>query len=175
MEQKNLCPRGRNVLQTLTSLPKHMLSVQGRDNVSEFVLHDICRSDCFNLSKAAYFIDNPDFDCCKGVAGFSVEEQFAQDVVWDHPDTFSEFMKHSSFNQKVRNLVRPSYRRCNACEKDMIQELAADIGVHDPLYYVWDLKHDNHGVLIFERTPGDTHGLDDYMHGLYMLGFCPIH
>lgn len=175
MEQKNLCPRGRTVLQTLTSLPKHMLSLQGRENISEFVLHDICRSDCFNLPKAAYFIDNPDFDCCKGVAGFSAAEQFPHEVIWDHPETFSDFMQHASFNQKVRNLVHPSYHRCKTCEKDMVHDLASAIGVRDPLYYIWDLKHDNKGVLIFERMPGDTHDLDSYLHGLYMLSFCPIH
>ena len=44
--------------------------------MSEFVLHDICNPNCFNLQKAAFLVDNPDFDCLKGVAGFSADEAY---------------------------------------------------------------------------------------------------
>lgn len=175
MEHKNLSPKNLQILGLLTSLPKNILSMHGHENVSEFVLHDLCKPECFNLKYAAYFIDNPDFDCCKGIAGFAQEEKYQDDSVWKNPESFSEFMKRSAFNQKVRKVSRPSYRRCNGCEGEIVKELAGNLGMTNPEFFSWDLKHDNHGIVIFEQVPTNNHQLDDYLHGLCLLGFCPIH
>ena len=63
--------RHYTILNTLSKLPRKMLSLKGQENVTEFVLHELCHKNCFNLDKAAYFVDNPDFDCLKGMAGFA--------------------------------------------------------------------------------------------------------
>ena len=49
-----------NVLNTISRLPRKMLSLKNQENITEFVLHDLCNKKCFNLEKAAYFVDNPD-------------------------------------------------------------------------------------------------------------------
>src|ERR1700691_4148672 len=103
MEHYEQLQRQCKMLSCLAALPKRILSLHGEDNVTEFVLHDLCHQDCFNLNKAAYFVDNPDFNCSKGVAGFSRDEPFNEcEVIWSKADAFSEHMKKSAFNQRVR-------------------------------------------------------------------------
>lgn len=76
MEHTTMSPRHKQVLVCLSCLPHKMLSVHGLSNATEFVLHELCQSSCFNLKKAAYFVDNPDFDRLQGVAGFNKEEEY---------------------------------------------------------------------------------------------------
>ena len=55
----------------LADLPKRMVplyDLEAIGNIPEFVLHDLCHEDCFNLKKAAFLVDNPDFDSLQGVA-----------------------------------------------------------------------------------------------------------
>ena len=174
MERKLLSPRGCDILTTLSSLPHKILSIHGRENISEFVLHDLCKPECFNLKRAAYFIDNPDFDCCKGIAGFCKEEQYANGL-WQNPESFTDFMNRSAFNQKVRNTTKSSYKKCKSCDDTILKELAQEVNIENPEYYTWDLKHDNHGILIFERNSEDSEKLHEYLHGACILGFCPVH
>ena len=70
METKTL-ERQNRMLHHLAQLPRLMIDVHGRDNISEFILHELCSEPCFNLRKAAYLVDNPDFNCLRGVAGFA--------------------------------------------------------------------------------------------------------
>src|SRR5437762_734031 len=105
MNREELLAKQNRMLLCLTGLPKKMVSLHGAENIGEFVLYDLCNECCFNLSKAAYFVDNPDFNCTKGVAGFSRNEiQNACSGVWDNPEAFSSCMRNSSFNQKVRHV-----------------------------------------------------------------------
>ena len=62
------------ILIHLSTLPQKILSLHGRADLAEFVLRDLCHERCFNLKKAAFFIDNPDFNHLKGIAGFCHEE-----------------------------------------------------------------------------------------------------
>ena len=73
--------RRHNVLHHLTHLPRKIVSLNGAENLTEFVLHDLCQSRCFNLPKAAYFVNNPDFNCIKGVAGVHADELFQGDAI----------------------------------------------------------------------------------------------
>ena len=100
------------ILNHLSTLPQKLLSVHGTENVTEFVLHDLCSTHCFDLKKAAYLVDNPDFDCLKGVAGFSAEEAYPQDAIWETPELFIAHMKKSAFNNKVRIYFKTQYGSC---------------------------------------------------------------
>lgn len=164
-----------HLLKCLASLPKKMLKMHGTENLTEFVLHDLCNHQCFDLSKAAYFVDNPDFDYLKGVAGFDSQDDFVpSDNLWDNPDQFSKHMSQCEFNQIVRKIEKPSFKRANQKEEDLVEEVCIQLGIEDPIYYCWNLKNDNHGIFVFEK-PEDYKIIEpNILEGLCLLGFCPV-
>lgn len=177
MKHYKYSQRQHEVLRCLCGLPRMMLMLKEYNNVPEFILHDLCQPTCFNLSKAAYFVDNPDFDCLCGIVGLSRDEvNFDNQDVWYKPDEFSCSMQDSPFNQKVRAIERESLKRTkNNSEQALVQDIAKILGMAQPSACTWDMKHDNYGMLIFERAAFDDTEADDYMlNGLSMLSFCPI-
>jgi hypothetical protein len=175
VENNEVLLRQYAMLKCLAGLPKKMISLHGADNITEFVLHDLCHTDCFNLSKVAYFIDNPDFDHTKGIAGFSRSESDDCKKVWEQPDDFSARMKNAAFNQQVRNVSRLSSYKNNYSLETVAQELAKDLNFKNYGSYSWQLKHDNHGVVLFEKVNASDTVADEYLlNGLSLLGFCPV-
>jgi hypothetical protein len=165
------------VLNCLSSLPKKILSLHGTDNVTEFVLHDLANNKCFNLKTAAFFIDNPDFDCLKGVAGFSQSEQYAGPESWNNPEKFSEHMRTSQFNNKVRAFEIGSLQKSGKSAERIAQELAERLSLNNPTAYTFAMKHNNQGLLLFERQDNEnnTEDVQELMpHGACLLGFCPV-
>jgi hypothetical protein len=175
MKPKEKLQRQHEVLRYLSGLPRLMLMLKERDNVPEFVLHDLCHPTCFNLNKAAYFIDNPDFNCLRGVVGLSRDEvKFDKQIIWDNPEEFSYSMQSSPFNQKVRDIERSS-SKMNGSEEEIVQELAHLLGIVQPSACTWNMKHDNYGLLVFEKAAFDDTAVDEYLiNGVSMLSFCPI-
>ncbi len=174
MERVNISPRRHQMLTRLTELPVKILSRHDLENITEFVLYELCGPNCFNLKKAAYFVDNPDFNCLKGVAGITNSDQFGNNY-WEQPEKFSHFMKESKFNQQVRNLTRPSAKHNKTADTKLAQDLAAELSLKNPAFYSWNMKHGNHGLLLFEHSPETAHEIDDQvLQGLCLLGFCPI-
>lgn len=170
-----MSPRHHQILKSITYLPQKILSLHGTDNVTEFVLHTLCNEECFNLSKAAYLIDNFDFNCLKGVAGFAKDEEYGSaESVWDNPKNFTEHMGSCKFNQQVRGINRPSSKRNVAIERT-VEDIASHLEMDNPSYYTWTLKYDNHGILLFEHKSPELQGLDEeILRGLSLLGFCPV-
>lgn len=176
MKHDEKLQRQHEVLRCLNGLPRMMLILKERDNIPEFVLHDLCHPNCFNLCKAAYFVDNPDFDCLRGVAGLSRDEvYFDKQTIWDKPDDFSNSMQASPFNQKVRTIEHSSLKRTNGSEQELVQELAQMLGITQPSACTWDMKYDNYGLLIFEKAAFDDTAVDEYLlNGVSILSFCPL-
>lgn len=176
MEHDEILLQHKKVLGSLSHLPKKLLSVHDLDNATEFVLYELCNEGCFNLHKAAYFIDNPDFDLFKGVAGFSQAEAYSDwDGVWNNPEAFTTFMQQSDFNQKIRKFCSDSVHRNNKSYDDKISEMADEMGLNDPSYFSWDLKHDNKGILLYEKGGEDTSLVEEhFLNSLYLLSFCPV-
>lgn len=166
------------VLCSLNALPRKILGLHGQENLTEFVLHDLAAADCFNFHRAAYFVDNPDFDCLKGIVGFNRQEVGGvSSDVWQDADRFSERMRGSAFNQRVRNFERPSLRRIGSPDEVIARELAD--GIEMPHYHFcsWDTKHQNHGFLIYEPVEEDKHreiALPFVKDAACLLGLCPI-
>ncbi len=75
MKPNELTPRYEALLRCFTHLPQQILSLHKIDNATEYVLHSLCDAGCLDLQKAAYLVDNPDFDCLQGVAGFNKAEE----------------------------------------------------------------------------------------------------
>ncbi len=75
---------GGDLLRQVTQIPTRILKNHDLHGLSSLLLHHLSSDECFNLSKAAYFVDNPDFDQLVGVAGFARDEA-AQCDIWDQP------------------------------------------------------------------------------------------
>ncbi len=173
MKQNETSPRYEKLLRCFTNLPQQILSLNGTENMTEYVLHSLCEEGCLNLSKAAYFIDNPDFDCLKGVAGYSKEEEtYTCDTVLG--TDFKEHMDNCAFNKKVRGLNFPSPRRLKEENDRHVHHLAGILGMTNPIYHTWTIKHDNYGLLIFELQRPDDAQQQEFLEGLSILGFCPV-
>lgn len=164
------------MLTCLVDLPRKMLSLDDVENVTEFVLHDLCHEHCFDLNKAAYFVDNPDFDCLKGVAGFSRDQSYKNcDAIWHETDSFSNHMHSSPFNKKVRNTHRCSVKKSNDSYEQLAQEIANDLGFKHHGVCSWNMKHQNNGLVIYEKESANETFADSYIaNGLSLLSFCPI-
>lgn len=176
MERDEMLSKHQRVLGSLSCLPKKVLSVHSLDNAPEFVLHELCNQGCFNLHKAAYFVDNPDFNLFKGVAGFSQAEAYSDwNEIWNNPSAFTTFMQQSDFNQKIRKYCMDSIHRSNRSYDNLIADISKEIGLNEPSYFSWDLKHENKGLLVYEKNGMDAALFEEhFLNSLYLLSFCPV-
>ncbi len=176
MKQKATVQEHHMLLSRLQQLPRKILLLHGTENIPEFVLHELCHEKCFNVHKAAYFVDNPDFDCLKGVAGINHNEGVIKEDIWSNSDRFSQKMKASQFNQKVRGILHKSVHNRHLHENDLFSLLAREVGMQHPKLYHWDMKYDNHGLLIIEDDDDNHVWKDEYLsNSVYLFGFCPVH
>lgn len=173
MERPDILKK-HEILHRLSGLPQKLLRLHGNENVSAFVLHELCDSQCFNITKAAYIVDNPDFDCIKGVAGFSATEAYNNQPIWDNPEAFNEHVKKSEFNNKVRDFEKPSMRKASKSDEQTCHMVAEYVGISKPGYCAWDMKHDNHGMLVYETQLSCPVSQEILTNGACFLGFCPI-
>lgn len=174
MDENELLHRHKKIVRYLSCLPKQMLAIESMDNITEFVLHGLCNKDCFDLERAAYFVDNPDFDCFKGVAGFVKSEHDRDwDNIWSNPEAFSSSMQKSNFNQKVRTYLSRSVASSNKNLEDLIQEIGKELGFQNPSACSWDMKYFNKGFLVYEKN-GDKDFDEHFLSSLYFLSFCPV-
>ncbi len=172
-----LLERKKNILEHLSMLPRKILSLHGHDNLTDLVLHELCNERCFNIDKAAYFIDNPDFDCLRGAAGHCRADFSEHDGdIWQSPDYFVGYSQKSPFNQKVRSCMHDSSFRHKKDERETVACIAQELDLSRHGFYSWPLKNDNHGIFIYERAQdSDFEGHDDFLpEGVVLLSFCPV-
>jgi len=173
MKHENISEKRLKILEYFSELPEKMLSCDNIENMIEFVLHCLCSEDCFNLTKAAYFIDNIDFNCLKGIAGYNHVEKFQEPAIWSKPEHFTSHMKSCDFNQTVRGVSRPSALKAQKAD-ELAKELGQLLSIKNPALYSWKIKYDNYGIFIFEPIP-DAEELNGFiLKGLHLLGFCPM-
>ncbi len=162
-------------LRSLLCIPHKILSFGHHDNLTAFVLHELCHDACLNLDRAAYFIDNPDFNCFKGISGIDrvQEEKIKMEDVWKNPDDFKKHMHNSAFNKKVRDVQKPSTKNQN--EEDFINTMADYLSLHNHKYHAWDIKHGNRGYLLYEPAKNQAEEFAELMpYAVSLLAFCPI-
>jgi len=178
MKSENMVNNHAYVVDRLRRLPRKMLLLHGLDNVTEFVLHELASKHCFDLKKAAYFIDNPDFNCFKGVVGVSNAELHGIEDIWTNPDIFTQQMIQSPFNQHVRSFTYKSHKKHNEPYEKVADAIAHELGIEQYDFYLWNMKHDNHGFLVCEKndmTSQEKLQDDIVVDGLSLLSFCPVH
>lgn len=175
MELKNL-NKNYELVKRLSRIPGKIISLHGRENIMEFVLHDLSIPSSFNFSKAGYFVDNPDFDHLKGVAGYVATQAFEhQHGIWDHADLFTRHMQGSPFNKQVRNITRTSPKKGCLNVQPLVDGVAQELGMGKAQFFCWDMKHNNHGLFIYELENGYDHwDTEDLLSGLHLLSLCPI-
>ena len=181
MKQTDVLHKHNELLKFLNYLPKKIVLLhnieQHLDHIPEFVLHDFCHKSCFDLAKAAYFVDNPDFNCFKGVAGVCTHEsEFCKGIhdVWEEPEKYCAYIKESPFHKRVRAIERASIKR-NGSEEKIVAEIAEELEVTSPYLFSWPMKHGNYGFLVIERNEHNDDLIEEHLpQGAYLLSFCPI-
>ena len=174
MENQNCQQSQGELLQHLGNLRKMMVHNHELENLSEFVLHDLCNGPCFHINKAAYFINNPDFNMLRGITGYDKKEAMLHDT-WNNQKEFIASMQNSRFNQKVRNKLEKSFEQGQISQEYMIRKLADYLEMDKPAYHVWNAKHANHGLLLYEQSSHAQGYHQDYVRdSLYYLSFCPV-
>ncbi len=149
-----LTEQEKHLVKIITHLPHRILQYYDIDGLSQLLLCEIGRDRTFGLTKAAYFVDNPDFDHFMGVAGYCQDEcGIDEEDVWDDPHHFLERLAEVEFNNKIKGITETSVHRkhLDLQDKEEILELGRKMGMKNPHYFVWNMKHDNHGVLIYEH------------------------
>jgi hypothetical protein len=174
MAHKDSSNRDHELLTRLSDFSKNLTSHHYLENLSEFVLHDVCSTDLFALPKAAYLVNNPDFACLKGVSGYHHPESFAKGHSWNNQKAFTSHMQNADFNKKVRSIQDRSLQLDGSGHQDKIYALADQLQINDPTYHVWPMKHDNSGILIFEKPQDFGQDQEHLLKFLYMFSFCPI-
>ena len=178
MKPEMMMYRNAQIADSLRRLPRKILQLHGLDNVTDFVLHELCSKDCFNIPKAAYFIDNPSFNCLKGVVGIAGTELQDVENIWKDPHRFAQKVSESPFNQKVRSFNYESSKHKGYEAEKIAENIAKELGLGEYGFYSWDMKHDNHGFLVCEKNADKDyeHPHDEIMvDGLCLLSFCPVY
>jgi len=150
-----LSDHDRAFIDIVTGLPHKILRHHALDDLSQMVLHELGHDTGFSLSRATYLIDNPDFDHLLGVAGFDAAEcALHQKNIWEHPECFCKDMANAEFNAKVRKIANNSFTRkdINLNDAHDVRALGYELGIKDPSYFSWNMKHGNHGLFIFENN-----------------------
>ena len=164
------------ILRFFTHLPKQILKLHEIENVTEYVLHSLCEEGCLNFTKAAYFIDNPDFNFMKGIAGFDKADEIytCESAIAEDGSIITE-RSNCDYSQKVREITISSPKRNGESPEKAIERLVETLEMSNPLCHSWNIKHDNYGILIYEcadETEKKFH--EEFLHGLSILGFCPV-
>lgn len=174
MEHTKYGDRHAEILAVLSQLPRKMVALQGDDQAAAFVLYELCQQQCFDIERAAYFVDNPDFNCLKGVVGCSRQELSCPVDIWQAHDSFAHSLKQSDFHNRVSALSHTSIKHEGRSETEAIAVIAQQLGIQNPTHCSWNLKNDNHGLLIFQRPEDQRISEEQLVNGLSLLSFCPI-
>lgn len=169
----------QQLVERLIDLPNKIIENHELEHLPQVVLHYLGHDDCFGLEKAAYFADNPDFDHLLGAAGYCKKEcDFSNvDEIWSSPNSYAQRMDHGDFHKKVQKVLRNSLRKkhLDITNADDIMIIAQELEIEPAEFISWNLKHGNHGVLIYQPN----YSLDEWQGQLFkkaveFLGFCPI-
>lgn len=158
----------------LGNIPEKMIMTHGCENLAEFVLHELCHESCIAFSKIAFFVDNPDFNCFKGIAGISHNERFTQSDAWNNVTDFSEHMRNALFNQSIRSIARESVIRTGSQWEQCANNLGETITVENPGWFMFSAKHGNTGLLVFTPNTLNDHTRMTLAAGSSLLGLCPV-
>ncbi|MFC1854263.1 hypothetical protein ACFLY6_00130 [Candidatus Dependentiae bacterium] len=137
----------RGLVDGILALPHKIVQNHHVDGLAQLVLYDISNPGRFGLKKAAYLVDNPDFDCLHGIAGFHHGEfEAPPDDVWKNPVESAKTMNDLTFNKNVRSFKSCSLNR----QKSDHSKILSEFEIENPSTIGWPMKYGNHGIFIYE-------------------------
>lgn len=134
----------------IIEIPQTILEFHHKSGLTDFVLQKIANQKCFSFNRAAYLVDNPDFNFLKGICGFCKSSNPA------NFSTISDDLLHqisqSEYNNKVKAFQNKSFKANNIDIKNpqTLTELSCALDIPNPQIYSWNLKNNNFGILIFK-------------------------
>lgn len=161
----------------LLDLPHKILSHDDLDGIQQLVLYELAHDESFGLTKASYLIDNPEFNCLKGVAGYDKAEccVIAGKDPWEDPRVAIDSMRQGKFHQQVSSFMHSSLARTNQTDldTDAIATLSSKIGMQHSSFVTWPMRHGNHGILLFEENDLPHERRRELLqHFVALLGLC---
>jgi hypothetical protein len=163
-------------LDNLLGLPRKILHNHGVDGLAQIVLHELGHHDSFGINRASYLIDNPDFGCMRGVAGYANDEcVYHQSDIWNDPTVFARDMQKAKFHGDVAKFLYTNLKRTarNDIDEKAVNDVGHMLGMHNPLWLTWPMQHGNHGILLFEqRAQAPAHHRDIFNHFAPLLSLC---
>ncbi|MFH1643916.1 MAG: hypothetical protein ABIA74_01955 [bacterium] len=169
----------QSIIRYLSALPHKILQFHDLDGLAQMILHELAHKPAFNLKRATYLVDNPDFDHLIGVAGFEEQECHLHKVdLWQSPDLFSNDMQEANFHNDIKKFLKNSLKKndINLNNSQEVSGLGHFLGMKEPDYFSWNMKHGNHGILLFDKG---EHDLPEWKRELLMnaaalLSLCSI-
>jgi hypothetical protein len=163
----------------LSGLLHKVLHYHDVDALPQIVLHEIGHDHSFALSKATYLVDNPDFNHLSGVAGYdNCECGLHHEDMWKDPYSFAKDMKEAQYHNNVRAFLNDSLKRkdVNLNDASEVKDLGKLLGLQNPEFFAWSMKHGNHGLLLFEKKEMDENPWKkDLLRNVSaLLSFCGI-
>lgn len=146
----------QQLVEILAHLPHHIVKHHYDDHLSNFVLYEISKG--FGLTKAAYMVDNPDFDHLRGVAGYCNKQmQTPHSDIWSNIESVRGDLIQKPFQDNIGKHMGQSVKRKqvpgaeSVAHLQELSDLAKTWGMENPACLVWESKHGNHGVFVFEK------------------------
>ncbi len=139
----------------LSGLLGKVLSYHDVDGLPQIILHELGHDNCFDLQKATYLVDNPDFDHLLGVAGYCKKEcPCHKKDLWQDPYSFKNDMKEAKYHNHIQNFLHYSFKRknINLHDSSEVKDLGKDLGLQKTHFFSWKMKHGNHGLLLFDES-----------------------
>lgn len=157
----------------ILKLPKKIIEHKNNDALAECILYELSDELCLSLKKIAYFVYNPDFHLCKGIAGVSREDlpDFKENP-WENIQDFSKSIKNTDFNKKVleTSFCTVSHDSISLIIKDLKNSLNnQNFSVHS-----WERTYKNIGILLYEPLSENFESQEEIEDAAGILSFCPI-
>jgi hypothetical protein len=166
-----------HMAKTFMNLTNKIATHSDFEGLPQMVLHEIGRQENMGLKRASFFIESPDFNCMKGVAGFCKNEaSYNGEDLWQDPSSFYQQMSGAQFHSKAKSISRESFstnEKGEYCAEE-IKSFGKEIGIENPNYFSWEMKNGNRGILIYEEDgEAQTENSKEVLeHISTLLGLC---
>jgi len=140
----------------LLQLPKQILKHIHTHNLTDLLLGHLASENYFNLKKAAYLLNNPEFNCVKGLSGIEDHDIKDWKKLWEDPAESAKRLANSSYNQKIKSFASASpFADLGAHRPEELVEYAKqNFAFNNPVFIGWHGKHGNYGLFFCEpRNP----------------------
>ena len=151
-------------LDSLWELPHKMVNYHEAESLKHMILHEFGHHDLLGQKQATFLVDNPDFNCIHGIAGFSHEDcNHHKNDMWSDPYSFSKDMQGAPFHNTIQQLNSIPHESIIKKNNGKIDEKAYDelcerLGMKNTSFIHWKMKHGNHGILLFEDAEKEKTG-----------------